>query len=146
MEKEKLTSDEAIKILTEWAEYWELDTERGLFKDVIEELRMPVKLQRLTFDIETESFKLQLIKPIKTGKGDGEKEVNFVTIKDCDLESKRVLQRYKDNEAIDAAAAMMSKYTDLQTFQVTKLESRDQSRINAVVMGFITQVEPDKKK
>ena len=49
----KLSREAAEEILKEWAEFLELDTDREMFDDLIEELRMPVRNQRLTFEKET---------------------------------------------------------------------------------------------
>lgn len=139
---DKLTSEEAVELLEDWADSWELDTERELFKVVIDELRYPVRLHKLSYDDESESFKLQLSTKIKGDKG----EIHFVTIKSTTFDDKRILQRYKDDEGIDAAGAMMSKYTSLNTNQVKMLKDKDTSRINAVISGFITQTLPEKKR
>lgn len=140
-EKRKMTSEEAELLIDEWAEFWELDNERDLYKDVIEELRMPVKLEKLTFDVETEKFNLVLSKPVKGQDG----PVSFVSIKSTTMEEKQILQRYGDDETIQAAVAMLSKYTNLSTNQVNMLYDKDTSRINAVISGFITQTDPKKK-
>ena len=64
MATEKLTREEAESSLKEWADYLELDTDRQLYTDIVDELKMTVRNNRLTFDIENEVFKYQLIKPV----------------------------------------------------------------------------------
>ncbi len=137
MATEKLTREEAENLLREWADYLELDTDRQLYADIVDELKMTVRNNRLTFDIENEIFKYQLIKPV----GD----VQIVEIKECTFKQKKIIQRYKDSESIDSAGAMLSKYTNLSIEQVNDLKDRDVNKINAVVLGFLSQVSPGGK-
>ena len=137
MATEKLTREEAESLLKEWADYLELDTDRQLYTEIVDELKMSVRLNRLTFDIEAETFKYNLINPVD--------DVHIVEIKECDFKAKKVIQRYKDNESIDSAGAMLSKYTNLSIEQVDKLADRDVNKINAVVLGFLAQVAPSVK-
>ena len=137
MATEKLSREEAEGLLKDWADYLELDTDRQLYTEIVDELKMSVRLNRLTFDIETETFKYNLIKPVD--------DVHIVEIKECDFKAKKVIQRYKDNESIDSAGAMLSKYTNLSIEQVDKLADRDVNKINAVVLGFLAQVAPSVK-
>ena len=130
----KISSEAAEELLKSWAEYLELDTDRDLYTDLVDELRMPVRLQRLTFDEETETFKYLLINGMN-GKG-------IVEIKECDFNAKKVIQRYKETESIAAAGAMLSKYTNLTAEEIGQLKERDVTRINAVVMGFLAQMAP----
>ena len=134
MATEKLTREEAEKLLSDWADYLELDTDRQLYTDIVDELKMAVRNNRLTFDIEDEVFKYMLIKPV----GD----IQIVEIRECDFKQKKIIQRYKDNESIDSAGAMLSKYTNLSIEQVSELKDRDVNKINAVVLGFLAQVAP----
>ena len=134
MATEKLTREEAESSLKEWADYLELDTDRQLYTDIVDELKMTVRNNRLTFDIENEVFKYQLIKPVD--------DIQIVEIKECSFKEKKVIQRYKKNESIDSAGAMLSKYTNLSIEQVDKLKDRDVNKINAVVLGFLAQVAP----
>lgn len=136
-----MESEEAVEKLNEWAEFWSLDTERELFKVVVDELRYPVKRERLTFDIEEEVFKYQLIKPVKGVDG----EIGIVDIRETTMEDKKILQKYGDDETIQAATAMMAKYTGLKVSEVGQLFDRDTSNINATISGFITQILPQKK-
>lgn len=132
-----LTRELAEGLLREWADVLELDTDRQLYTDLVDELKMSVRKQRLIFDIETEVFSYQLIKPV-----DG---VNIVEIKECDFNQKKIIQRYKENESIESAGAMISKYTNLTIEQVGKLKDRDINKINAVVLGFLAQTAPGGK-
>lgn len=135
--EEKKTREEAEILLREWADYLELDTDRGLYNDIVEELRGPVRNNRLTFSEDNETFTYQLIKPVNG------KEV--ITITECDFNSKKVLQRYKDNEGIDQAIKTISTYTDLTIDEVLKLKDRDINRLNAVILGFLAQTAPGRE-
>lgn len=136
-DKQKLSSEEAEGLLRQWADYLELDTDRDLYADLVDELRMSVRLQRLTFDQESETFRYQLINPVG-GKG-------IVEIKECDFNDKKVIQRFKDSESISAAGAMLSKYTNFTAEEIGQLKERDVTRVNAVVIGFLAQMAPGKK-
>ena len=135
--KDKLSSEEAEDLLKSWAEFLELDTDRELYADLVDELRMPVRLKRLTFEKETETFKYLLINAVN-GK-------NMVEIKECDFNAKKVIQRYKESESIAAAGAMLSKYTNLTAEEIGQLMERDVTRINGVVIGFLAQMAPGRK-
>jgi hypothetical protein len=137
-DEKMLTSDEAEKLLKEWADYLELDTERSLYAELVEGLRMPVRKQRLTFDLESETFRYQLIKPV-----DGHQ---IVEIKEATFQQKQIIERYKDSESIQSAQAVLSRYTDLSPAQVGMLKDRDAQKINMVVMGFLAQTEPSAKR
>lgn len=134
---EMLTTEDAEAKLALWADHMELDTSRSLYDDLVEELRMSVKKQRMTFDVESETFRYQLIKPVN-GK-------NVVEIKECSFNDKKILQKYKETESIESARAMVSKYTNLSQDDVGELKDRDINKINAVIMGFLAQIAPSKK-
>jgi len=138
---ERLSKEEAEALIEEWAYAVELDPDRQLYTDIKEELRMPVKLQKLSFEPETEIFTLILKSAIK----DKDKDIAMVEIKSCDMAAKRVLQTYKENESIDQARAMIGAYTGLKEAQIKQLKDLDINRINAVILGFIMQVDPGKK-
>ena len=130
-EKKEISREEAQEELKLWADAVELDTQRELFKDIIEELSGVVMQGRLKFDETTEVFTYHLLKPVK--------DKNFVEIRETDFEEKKSLQKFKDDEDMDAAGMMMAKHTNLTTLEVLKLKTRDQKRINAVIMGFLSQ-------
>lgn len=134
---EKKTREEAEGLLKEWADFLELDTGRKLYSDLVEELTGPVMKSRLNFNQDTEEFNYVLIKPVSDHK--------IVTIKEGNFNSKKALQRYKDNEGIDQAIKTISTYTDLSIEEVMQLKDRDINRINAVVMGFLAQIAPGGK-
>ena len=131
---EKKTREEAEGLLKEWADFMELDTDRQLYNDLVEELRGPVKKNRLNFNSEDETFTYQLIKPI-SGK-------EIVTIAECDYKAKKVLQGYKDKEGVLMSMKTISIYTDLSVEEVEQLKDRDRNHITAVVMGFLAQTAP----
>ena len=131
---EKKTREQAEGLLRSWADYMELDTSRELFDDLVDELRMPVMKNRLTFDMDTEIFSYQLIKPV------GEKQI--VDIEECDFKAKKVLQSYKDKEGVLMSMKTISIYTNLSIDEVESLKDRDRNHITAVLMGFLAQTAP----
>ena len=133
----KLSREVAEELLKEWAEFLELDTDREMYDDLIEELRMPVRNQRLTFEKETETFKYQLINPVDS-KG-------IVEIKDCDFNDKKIIQKYKDTETVESSVALLSKYTNFTAAEVGKLKTRDSTKMTAVALGFLAQVAPGRR-
>ncbi len=137
-EKGKLLSrEQAERMLCEWAEFLELDPDSELYDDLVKELRMPVRTQRLDFDIETQTFKYQLFSPID-GKG-------IVILKDCDFEAKEVIENYKEKETVKSSRALLSQYTDLTIEQAAKIKTRDGNTMTAVTLGFLAQVAPGRK-
>ena len=135
---EKLSREKAEGLLKEWAEYLELDPDRDLYDDLVEELRMPVRTQRLTFDIETQVFKYQLFSPVD-GKG-------IVELKDCDFEAKEVIENYKEKESVKSSRALLSQYTNLTIGETAKLKTRDSNVMTAVTLGFLAQTAPGRRK
>jgi hypothetical protein len=138
---EKMIREDAEKLIGKWADVMELDTKRQLYKDVLEELTLPVQKEKLTFDQDSEEFTLQLRKAVKNG----DSEINFVKIKSIPMEEKQVIQKYKDDESVESAMAMVSKYIDQSISIVKQFHDIDISRINTVIMGFFAQVSPQKK-
>lgn len=130
--EEELSPREKAELkMKHWAECVDLDTERQLFEDLVEELVYVVQKERLNFDEETEVFKYILLKPVNGKK--------IVEIKETDFEEKKSLQKFKGNERMDRAGMLLSKHTNLTTADVHKLKTRDQNRITAVVLGFLSQ-------
>ena len=138
MKSKKLSREKAESLLKEWAEYLELDPDRDLYDDLVEELRMPVRMQRLTYDIETQVFKYQLFCPVD-GKG-------IVELKDCDFEAKEVIENYKEKESVKSSRALLSQYTNLTIGETAKLKTRDSNIMTAVTLGFLAQTAPGRKK
>lgn len=126
-----ISRDEAEKMLESWADILELDTKRELYSNVLDELTGVVEKGRLTFDEESEIFKYRLLKPV-----DGKE---LIEIHETTLKEKKALQRYKENESMEAAIMMVTKHTNLTFKQVEMLKSRDLNKINAVIIGFLTQ-------
>jgi hypothetical protein len=126
-----VSREEAEALLREWADHLELDTKRELFEDLLDELLGVVERERLTFNPETEVFTYKLLKPV------GEK--TLITIEETTFKQKKNLQKYGKKEGMDAAALMVAKHTNLNTNEVQELKSRDSNKINAVIIGFLTQ-------
>ena len=85
----EITREDADQMLELWADCLELDTESSMFLNLREELRFPVMKKRLTFDEDTEVFKLNLLKPV-----DG---VQLVEISECTIKAKKSLERFKES-------------------------------------------------
>ena len=133
-----LPREQAERMLRSWAEDLELDPDRDLYADLVEELRMPVRTQRLTFDVEAQVFKYQLFSPVN-GKG-------IVELKDCDFEAKEVIENYKDKETVKSSSALLSQYTNLTIEETKKIKTRDSTIMTAVTLGFLAQVAPGRKR
>lgn len=134
-EDEKSERELAEEKLAKWARALELDTERELFKDILDKLTGVVMNGNLDFDEDSEVFTYKLIKPV----GSSGNKKTLVTIKETDFNDKKSLQKFKEHEEMEAAGMMMSKHTNLTTGEVLQLKTRDQKRLNAVIMGFLSQ-------
>jgi len=132
-----MTTEQAEAKIREWADYFEVDTERGFFDDVVDELRMPVKKGRLDFDYDGECFRYRLIKPIEHENSSKE----LIDIKEGSLSQNKVIERFKDNESVGQAVALLARRTGLHIAEVERLSDRDVSRINAVILGFFVQTK-----
>lgn len=131
VEELEMTREKAEELLIEWAKYLELDTKRALFKDLQDELTGVIENERLSFNEETEVFTYKLLKPVG-GK-------SLIEIRETDFKEKKILQKYTDKEGIDSSIALMAKHTNFTFKEVESLKSRDQMKINAVVLGFLMQ-------
>ena len=136
--KKLIPRDLAEGMLKRWAEYLELDPDRELFSDLVDELRMPVRTERLTFDIESQTFLYQLFSPV------GGREI--VELKDCDFEAKEVIENYKEKETVKSSSALLSQYTNLTIEETKKVKPRDSKIMTAVTLGFLAQVAPGRKR
>ena len=131
----KVTRTEAIEKIKEWAELLE-STDSGAegFDGAIEPLILPVMNGRLDFNIESTTFTLKLIKPIKGEKTDTE----VLEIHELSLAEKKVVQKYKSAETIDQSEALLAKGCDLPLGDASKIGSRDQGVIGAVLTVFFS--------
>lgn len=132
-----MTRDEAEKQIHDWADFFEVDTDRGFFADVVDELVMPVKKGRLDLDYENEVFKYRLIKPIEHQNSTKE----IIEIKEGRFGLNKAIERYKDSESTSQAAALLGKRTGLDNAEVELLSDRDITKINAVILGFFVQTK-----
>lgn len=132
-----MTRDEAEKQIHDWADFFEVDTDRAFFADVVDELVMPVKKGRLDLDYENEVFKYRLIKPIEHQNSTKE----IIEIKEGRFGLNKAIERYKDSESTSQAAALLGKRTGLDNAEVELLSDRDITKINAVILGFFVQTK-----
>ena len=132
---EKITRQEAIEKIKGWALYLEsTDPEAEGFTDAIEPLILPIVNGRLDFDEEAGTFNLKLKTPIQ-----GEKETKeLVTIHELTIAEKKVVQRFKDAEKIDQSEALLAKAIDIPLGHASKIGSRDQTVISAVLTVFFS--------
>jgi len=90
--------------------------------------------ERLDFDIDTNRFTLKLIKPLI-----GEKvKVEVVQIHELDIKEKKIVQKYKDAETVDKSEALLAQGCDIALGDASKIGSRDQSTISAVLTVFFS--------
>lgn len=138
--KEKMNRQDAEDKIREWADWLEVDTELEHFQDVIDEILLAVKKERLTFDKDEDIFKYKLIKPIL--KQDDSGSIEIVDIHETSFNDNRVIQRFKKSESIDQATALLAKAIGIEPGFVSRLKQRDISTINAVILGFFVQAAP----
>jgi len=124
--------DAAVAKLKSWADHLEVDTESEDFQASMNALVMPVMKGRLDFDFEDERFRYQLLQPIANQNSTKE----IVEIRELDYEKSKVLDRFKENESVAQATAMIARSCGLQIAEAEKLINRDIRKINAVIVGF----------
>ena len=134
---EQMKREEAQAKIREWAQQLEVDTELDFFRDVLDELTLPVMNGRLDFDSGTETFTYLLIKPIE--KKDGSGNIEMINIRETTMDDNKVIERYGDKERVGQAEALVAKATGLEPGFVSRLHQRDISKINAVSLGFFVQ-------
>lgn len=139
----KISKDEAMELMADWADAVELDSEGDLFKAVANELYMAVRLNKLSFDEETEEFTYNLSSPVTDSKNQAK---SIITIRSISMEDKKILEKYNQDEGVKGTVALIAKYTGLTTSMVSQLKDRDITRINAITTGFFMQQLPGEKK
>lgn len=139
----KISKDEAMELMADWADAVELDSEGDLFKAVSNELYMAVRLGKLAFDEDSEEFTYNLSSDVKNSKGE---TVSLIKINSISMEDKKILEKYKEDEGVKGTVALISKYTGMTTSMVAQLKDRDITRINAITTGFFMQQLPGEKK
>jgi hypothetical protein len=125
--------DEAIDLLKKWGYAFEVDAESDFFKDVIEELVIPVQNGRLSYDLESDSFSYKLIKPVNLSDGS---KLELVSIREISLKE---LRGIRGGETIDSGISIIAKACNLKADQLEELKQRDFGKINAVILGFFLQ-------
>jgi hypothetical protein len=142
MSEQITTREEAQTQIKEWAACLEVDTELEYFRDVVDELTLPVMNGRLDFNVETERFTYILLKPIE--KKDGSGKIEMVEIRETTMEDNKTIQRYGDKERVDQAQALVAKACGLEIGFASRLHQRDIGKINAVSLGFFVQAAGQK--
>ena len=129
---EKKSKEAAIAEIKEWADYLEINQETADYTEAIETLLMPVINNRLAFDIESESFKLKLIRPIEMEN----KKVELVDVHEVVISELKGVQKYKDSEKIDAAELVLAKSCGISLAEASKLGKRDIAVLNCLNQVF----------
>ena len=130
---------EAIAKVKGWADELEADIEAPYFSGVIDQLVMPVKNERLEFIDGI--FKYKLFTPIE--KKEGEK-IELVSIQELTMQDTKIVERYKDKEAISSSIALLAKVCGIELGFATRLKHRDIAVINAVNLGFFVRSSPER--
>ncbi len=138
-----VSREEAVETLRDWADFMECDYELPFFKDIEDQLTRSVRTESISFDEESENFNYKLIVPIDGDEETAEKKL--IKIFETDFNAKKAMQKFSESESIDSAQVMLSKYTDLDKYQVSCLKDRDIQNINAVILGFFVQTGSAKK-
>lgn len=131
---EKLTKEQAIEKLKEWADFLEVPTDTDDFKDMLESLALPVINGRLDYDIDSETFKYKLLKPIQLETT----KIELVEMHELSVDEQRCIQKYKDNEKVDTAVALLAKVLSVSLAEASKISARDFGAINAVNSVFFS--------
>lgn len=129
---EKKSKEAAIAEIKEWADHLEINQETSDFTEAIETLLMPVINNRLMFDMDSDSFKLKLIRPIEMEN----KKVELVDVHEVVISELRNIQKYKDNEKIDATEMVLAKSCGITVAEASKLGKRDIAVLNAINQVF----------
>lgn len=128
----KTPREQAVEKLNEWAEFLEIDTESEHFAASRDALIMPLIKGRLDFDRETERFRYRLLKPIRHENSNQE----IIEIREMSGERSKILDRFKDNESVQQANALLSRSCGISIAEAEQLINRDIRKINAVILGF----------
>ena len=145
--KEQMTDKQAFDLIKEWGEELEVRLKDDDFESLQNEIWLAVKKERLSFDAIDESFTYVLKKPIE--KKDGSGQISIIKIYESDMNSKRGMEKHKDN--IDTLASMFKAYckdsegNPIEIGFLTRIKDRDQAIISAVILGFFVQAVPSAK-
>jgi hypothetical protein len=132
--EQKITKEEAIATIKEWAEFLDVNTDTEDFTSALDVLVRPVMSERLAFDADREVFTLKLASPIVMEKSTKE----IVEIKELTLEEKRAIERFKDTEKISMVEAIYAKAAGLTIAEASRIKGRDFSVITAINQVFFS--------
>jgi len=130
----KITKDEAISTLKEWADVLDVNTDTEDFAAALEILVRPVMSERLAFDADRVVFTLKLKAPLVMDKSNRE----MVEIKELTLEEKRAIEKFKDTEKISMIEAIYAKAAGLSIAEASRIKGRDFSVISAINSVFFS--------
>jgi hypothetical protein len=146
--KERMSQDDAFKLIKEWGDSLEVRLLEDDFEEVQKEIWKAVQMERLVFNESDETFTYVLKKPIKDIN---EKEVahSQLKIKECQMRDKKELEKYKKD--FETAVATIKVYcTDMEGEEIQmgfleRLYDRDIQVLNAIILGFFVQAIPQAK-
>jgi hypothetical protein len=130
----KITKDDAIAQLKDWADFLDVNTETDDFTAALDVLVKPVMSERLTFDLDREVFILKLAAPLEMANSKKE----MVEIKELTLDEKRGIERFKDSEKISMVEAIYAKAAGLSIAEASKIKGRDFSVVTAINQVFFS--------
>lgn len=136
---EMMSKEDARDLIVSWADQLMIDPDSDKFEEVIKAIQYLVRKELLIFNSNKKNFEYTLLEPVRDNKTD---EVLFskFTISEMDMTQKQVVQKYKDNESIQQATALMAESLGMseKVGFVGRIKGRDSDTINAVIMGFFT--------
>jgi hypothetical protein len=140
--KERMSQDDAFKLIDEWSEFWEVSLSEDDFDVHKQVIWQAVRNERLTFNESDETFTYVLKKPIKD-IGTGQDKYTILKIAEQQLGNKKPIAKYKDD--IDSTVAMFQVYCsdsdgeEMQHGFLSRLFDRDMNIIKAIILGFFVQ-------
>ena len=142
-----MSETEAFSMLDKIADDMDIRVVGDDLEILKKELWKVVSTKNLVFDISDDSFKYVLKNPIKDR--DGIVKISILKIQDCGMENKRGISKHRDD--IDQGAALFSAFCRTDSDEeiphgfLTRIKTRDQIIINAVIQGFFLEAVSDGK-
>ena len=136
-DKKKMTVDDIKAKISEWSEVFEVFQDEDDLNELQKSLHFPILKDKLVLNEGSRSFDYVLKIAIKAK--DGSDKYSKLTIKDCDMESKRVFNNL--NDVTDKGAAMFQAYCSVDGEElpigfISRINSGDQMIINSIITGF----------
>jgi hypothetical protein len=132
--EQKMTTEDATELLKRWGDALDVNTNTKDFSEAIDTLLPAVRSERLSFDSDTEVFKLKLLAPLEFENS--KKEI--LDIRELSLTEKECIQKYKSAEGVCMVEALYAKHAGMSLGEAGKIKGRDFSVITAVVTAFFS--------